>query len=271
MFTVGVLTPHAAAGPEFELPAMAPGGLQVVVERIPVGAAASTRPPAAAAELRALATTSALRGGVAALREASVDAIAYASTTTAYAIGSATEAVLAESLRRMAGVPVATSGLAASHALRACGVNRVALAHPPWFEIEMSALGTAYFREQGIDAVALTPARLPTDPIRVRPEQVIDWISSEVGGSTEAVFIAGSGFRGALAIAELERRTGKLVLEANQLLLWSILAEVGAAPEVDGYGRLFRTTPDLGILAPSAKLIRTDSSDLPATAQPRQH
>jgi maleate isomerase len=58
---------------------------------------------------------------------------------------------------------------------------------------------------------------------------------------TEAVFIAGTGFRAAHAIAELERRTGQLVLEANQVLLWSILAATGAKLQIDGYGRLFRT------------------------------
>jgi hypothetical protein len=31
-----------------------------------------------------------------------------------------------------------------------------------------------------------------------------------------------------------------LVLEANQVLLWSILAATGAKLQVDGYGRLFR-------------------------------
>jgi maleate cis-trans isomerase len=47
------------------------------------------------------------------------------------------------------------------------------------------------------------------------PEQVIDWVSTHVNTSTEAVFIVGNGFRAAHTIEELERRTGQLVLEAN--------------------------------------------------------
>ena len=242
--TVGVLTPHAASGPEVEIPEMAPATLDVVVARISRRGDSTVtipKPPSAAAHLRALATPTALRLAVASLREASVDVIAYASTTSGYAIGPAAEANLIRRLRRVAGVPVVTSGLAATQALKAFGVHRVALVHPPWFEADMADLGARYFRDQEIDVVTLTATPLPKHPDRVRPEQVIDYVSDHVDASTEAVFIAGTGFRAAHTIEELERRTGQLVLEANQVLLWSILAVTGAKLQVDGYGRLFRT------------------------------
>jgi hypothetical protein len=60
-----------------------------------------------------------------------------------------------------------------------------------------------------------------------------------VDPSTEAVFIACDGFRAARTIEELERRTGQPVLEANQVLLWSILAATGTTIHIQGYGRLF--------------------------------
>jgi Maleate cis-trans isomerase len=103
----------------------------------------------------------------------------------------------------------------------------------------------AYFREQEVEVVTLTTTTLPQDPDRVRSEQVIDWISNHADPSTEAVIIAGNGFRAADAIEELERRTGQLVLEANQVLLWSIFAATGVTLQVDGYGRLFRTVQTL--------------------------
>jgi maleate isomerase len=53
------------------------------------------------------------------------------------------------------------------------------------------------------------------------------------------VFIGGSGFRAARAIGPLEEQIGRPVLESNQVLLWSILAKVGADMEVTGFGRLF--------------------------------
>ncbi|TDU83564.1 maleate isomerase [Kribbella voronezhensis] len=242
--TVGVLTPHAAAGPEVEIPAMASATLEVIVTRIPRrrdSTVTSPESPSTAANLRTLATPAALRPAVESLREASVDAIAYASTTSGYAIGPPAETDLTRQLRDWAGVPVVTSGLAATQALKIFGVRRVALIHPPWFEEEMADLGARYFQDQEIDVVTLAATSLPEDPTQVRPEQVIAFVSEQVDASTEAVFIAGNGFRAASAIAELERRTGQLVLEANQVLLWSLLAATGTKLQIDGYGRLFRT------------------------------
>lgn len=166
--------------------------------------------------------------------------IAYASTTSGYAIGPAAEADLIRHLRDLAGVPVVTSGLAATQALKTFGVRRVALVHPPWFGEEMGDLGARYFGDEGIDVVTFTATSLPTDPEQVRPEQVIDYVADQVDASTEAVFIAGTGFRAAHTIEELERRTGQLVLEANQVLLWSILTTTGTKLQIDGYGGLFR-------------------------------
>jgi maleate isomerase len=238
--TVGVLTPHAAPGPEVEIPQMA--ALQVVVARItPPDDSTIPGPATAAADLRTLATPSAMRSAVDSLLGASVDVIAYASTTSGYAIGYAAEAELVGHLRRLAGVPIVTSGLAAMQALKAFGVRRVALIHPPWFEDEMGDLGAKYFRD--FDVVTLTATTLPKQPDQVRPEQVIDYLTDHVDASTEAVFIAGNGFRAAEAIETLEHRTGQLVLEANQVLLWSILAATGSRARVDGYGKLFHTAP----------------------------
>jgi hypothetical protein len=50
----------------------------------------------------------------------------------------------------------------------------------------------------------------------------------------EAVFIGGNGFRAARAVHHLECRTGRLVLEANQVLLWSVLEKAGAPVAVRG-------------------------------------
>ena len=175
---VGVLTPHVSPGPEVEIPEMAPAGVEVVVARTP----------------------GALQPAVARLCEASVDVIAYASTTSGYAIGRAAEVELVERLRQMSNVPVVTSGIAATRALAAFGAHRVAVVHPPWFDDDMGDLAAAYFRGQGFDVVVSTATSLPKDPGRVRPEHVIDWVSSNVDASTEAMFIAGNGFRAARAI-----------------------------------------------------------------------
>jgi maleate isomerase len=52
----------------------------------------------------------------------------------------------------------------------------------------------------------------------------------------------GNGFRAAAAIECLEAAIGRPVLTSNQVLLWGILAHVGAALEICGYGQLFADT-----------------------------
>jgi maleate isomerase len=241
MLRVGVLTPHAAAGPEVELPDMAPGRVTAVVARVrPADATASWTPPSTADGLRALAGPSEVDRAAAPFRGGSVEVVAYASTSSGYVLGHRGEAALVERVRRSCGVPVVASGSSAVEALRACGSRRVALVHPPWFDDEIDDLGIRYFRDQGFEVSLSTATGLPDDPARVRPEHVVDRVVRHVGDRADAVFIGGNGLRAARAIEELERRTGLLVLESNQVMLWSILAVTGTPWTVTGYGRLFR-------------------------------
>jgi maleate isomerase len=111
------------------------------------------------------------------------------------------------------------SGAAAVAGLRACAVQRVQLIHPPWFDDAFDALGVTYFRDHGFDAWVSKAMSLPRHPARVTTEQIVEWVVSHVADRAEAVFLAGTGFRTAQPIDELERRTGRTVVGANQALL----------------------------------------------------
>jgi maleate isomerase len=246
MISIGVLTPHAAPGPEVELPDMAAGRVVVRVSRITApGAAASASgtPPTSSSGLRELTAPAALDKAVAAFADESLDVVGYASTSTGYAIGFDAESTMVDRLSQRWSLPVVSASLSAGAALQALDVQRVAVVHPPWFDDEMNDLGAAYFRSQGFDAVSSTSADLTNDPSRIEPSTIIDWISSHVSDDAEAVFIGGTGFRAARAIEPLETRLGRPVIESNQALLWSILASVRAEFVVGGYGRLFGQEP----------------------------
>ena len=123
----------------------------------------------------------------------------------------------------------------------------VPLVHPPWFDDETNDLGAVYFQTQGFDAVATRADTLPDDPAQVRPGPVTDWVSHHLADHIEAVFLGGNGFHAVEAVEQIERRTGRLVLSANQVLLWSILAATRLPIEITAYGRLLRDglpTPD---------------------------
>jgi maleate isomerase len=246
---VGVLTPHTAAGPEIEIPDMSRGRVKVTVARIsppedPAGGN-PTGPPDAQA-LRALTAPGPVHAAAAVLvegsvDEGSVDVVVHASTTTGYALGARSEAALVRRLAAQCAVPVVASAAAAVEALRAFRVARLVLVHPPWFDDEMGRLGVAYFRHEGFDVTVLRATSLPGDPSRVHPADIIGWAGRHLDDGDEPLFLAGNGFRAARAIAELERHTGRLILSANQVLLWSLLRATGAPLVVEGYGKLFRS------------------------------
>jgi maleate isomerase len=244
--TVGVVTPHTAPGPEVELPAITSGRVDAVVFRTgspPAESCAAWRTvPSAHAELRASTELAAIDGAAAAFRDRTLGAVAHASTTSGYVIGYRDEQATVERLSQRFEVPAVASCTAAVAAMQKQRISRVQLVHPPWFDPQFDELGKAYFRGQGFNAVVTRAVGLPREPARVKPQHVVDWVEQHITDRAEAVFLAGNGFRAAGAIDELELRTGRLVLEANQALLWGILTATGSDWEVTGYGRLLRAS-----------------------------
>jgi maleate isomerase len=236
---VGVLTPHAATGPEEEIPAMARGRVMTCVARVSSDGANRTTP----AGLPTTTTAPSLAETVVLLGQGSLDVIVYASTSSAYAIGFEGEGAVVSRLSRRVGIPVLATCASAVRALRVLGAHRVALVHPPWFDSELNELGAAYFQSAGFDVLSSTSAAGPQDPDRIDVPAVCDWTAEHVSDDAEAVFIGGNGFRVAGAIATLEAAIGRSVLTSNQVLLWNVLAHADTALEVRGYGRLFVRAP----------------------------
>jgi maleate isomerase len=239
---IGVLTPHAAIGPEEEFSAMAPGRLvtrvlSVADKSVTVGAEGN--PPSTPLGLRALTAAPLLGEAARTLAGESVDVVGHASTTSGYVIGFDEETAMASRLSELLDVPVATTCASAVLALRALDVERVTLIGAAWFDSELNELGAAYFGSQGFDVVSSASADLSHNPRRIDPAAVCSWTLRHVGDDTEGVFIGGNGFRAARAIEGLESAMRRPVLTSNQVLLWSLLTQADAPVEITGYGRLF--------------------------------
>jgi maleate isomerase len=252
MTRVGLLSPHAAIGPEAEFPEMAPGRVVTCVARISsdgaaVGVGAT---PTTLSGLRALTAPPFLDAAADMLGRCSVDVIGYASTSSAYAIGFDAEAAVVSRLTRQVGTPVVATCVSAVLALRLLDVERIALVDPPWFDAELNNLGAAYFQNEGFEVVSSMSADLSRDPRRIEAAAVVEWTPRHVRDDAEAVFIGGNGFRAAGAIAPLEAAIGRPVLTSNQVLLWNLLAHAGATFEISGYGRLFLHKPRVADTGP---------------------
>lgn len=132
---------------------------------------------------------------------------------------------------------------AALLALRSHRIERISLVRPPWFGHEQNQFGAKYFQSQGFDVVDALLADLPNRPDQIEPPMVVEWVSQHVRDRAEAVVLGGNGFRAAGAVQELEDRHCRLVLEANQVLLWSVLRSLEVSVEIHGFGGLLQHPP----------------------------
>jgi maleate isomerase len=207
---------------------MAPPGVAIYAARVPfVDARAFAQPPHVdtAAEL---------------LAAAPLHAIIYAFASSSYLLGPEADTALQARLeQRTRGMPVVIPCLAAVAALRACGLRRLALIHPPWFGEEVTQAGAAYFRGHGFDVVSAGAVEPHRGFSEVHAGELYEWARTHVPAEAEAVFFGGNGLRAIGVIRALEEDLDRTVLTANQVALWQALRCGGMRAPLGGYGRLF--------------------------------
>jgi maleate isomerase len=244
---LGMLTPHADVGPESELQAMAPEGVVIHTARVPFGAmtaGGAMDPTIPLSPVRAFAEPPFVDDAAELLGAAPIAALGYAFTSSAYVLGAEDERAMVERLQeRAGGIPVAAATAAAVQALRAFGLERMALVHPPWFDDELNRLGAAYFESQGFEVGFCASAELPSDQKAIDPAALHQWTAARVPDDVQGVCIGGNGFRAVGAIEAIEADLGRPVVTANQALLWNLLTLTRHREMPIGYGRLFANAP----------------------------
>jgi maleate isomerase len=225
---IGVLTPHFDGVPESECWTLAPPGVAIYAARVPfVDARAFAQPPHVdtAAEL---------------LAAAPLHAIVYAFTSSSYLLGAEADTDLKARLEhRTHEIPVVIPCTAAVEALRACGLRRLALIHPPWFREEVTQAGATYFRGHGFDVVYAGSVEPHRGFSEVPAGELYAWARTHVPAEADAVFFGGNGLRAIGVIRALEEDWDRTVLTANQVALWQALRCGGTRAPLGGYGRLF--------------------------------
>jgi len=202
---VGLLTPHNDVVPEDEFSAMAPSGVAIHVARIPLGWRSGAAPPPIGLDaVRAFAAPPHVDEAVELVAAAPVSVIAYAFTSSSYLLGPEGDAALKSRLEsRSRGIPIVIPCPAVVLALRALGVSRLAIVHPPWFPAQLDELGADYFQKTGCEVVyAAAAIGLPASQTSIEPAQVYEWVRTRVPQSADAVFIGGGGLRTIAAIRE---------------------------------------------------------------------
>ncbi len=243
---MGVLTPAFDPVPESEAWAMAPQGVSIHASRVSIkrgDASSFAEPPHVDAAIELLA-------------DVKPTAILYAYTSSSYVLGAEAEEALLNRLEAVVpGIPIVLAAIAASEALRALNIRRVAVVHPPWFTEEVNRKGEDYFRSRGFEVVScarLTPLRTFAE---VPAAEVHDWVKANVPRQAEAALIAGNGLRAVGVIQALEAALGRPVLTANQVTFWQALRTAGVTAPISRYGQLFkRGAAQQGVAAAVASL-----------------
>jgi maleate cis-trans isomerase len=144
-------------------------------------------------------------------------------------------------LQAVADVPTSSTSLAFVDALRYLGIVRVAVAAT--YPAELAGLFTAFLAAADIEVVWLSGRGLNTAAevgATMGRREVLDLAARNDHPEAEAILLPDTALHTAAWLDELEERTHKTVLTANQVSLWKGLQLAGSPQPRPGLGRLLR-------------------------------
>lgn len=244
-FRLGVVTPHADIGPEAETQAMLSGVSATVhgarVDFAPMHPGGTIDEKIAHDPVLRFVHPDVLDRTVESLSSSPLDAVGLAFTSSSFKIGPEQERNLLARLSGVShGIRLETTGTAAVSAIRKLGLKRIAVMAPSWFDEPLCREGEAYFADQEVDVISVTPSGPEGGPLAIGPAATAEAVAKLVDRTgARTVFIAGNGQRAVGAIEHIESELDITVLTANQVLLWACLEGTGLRSRISGYGRLF--------------------------------
>ncbi|KAA9161403.1 maleate cis-trans isomerase [Amycolatopsis acidicola] len=143
-------------------------------------------------------------------------------------------------LAAAAGKPASSTSFAFVNAAKALGLKRVSVAAS--YPDDVAKLFVEFLGHGGIEVVSMSSEDIDTaaEVGRLSPEAVVDLAVSHDHPDADAVLIPDTAMRTLGVLGTIEERLGKPVLTANQVTIWEGLRLVGAVPEPDELGALFR-------------------------------
>ncbi|MBI3966424.1 MAG: aspartate/glutamate racemase family protein [Chloroflexi bacterium] len=153
-----------------------------------------------------------------------------------------------EMSRAAGGVPAVASSPSIAQALRYFGAKRISVATPyvQWNNDRLAE----YFTAAGFDVLNVAGDPRVADGHSQHmndqdPAEIADFATSICRDEADAIFCACSAWRAVEVIAEIERRTGRLVVTTNQATIWRTLKKIGISETKPGFGRLLAEMPPI--------------------------
>jgi len=170
-------------------------------------------------------------------------AVAYACTSVSFARGPGYDRTIAERIAKAAGAPATTTATAMVAALRALGVQRVAVAAP--YLDEVCARLRRFLEASGLDVVSLENLNLRGMAItEVTGAEVLALGKRADRAEAQAIFLSCTNLRTFDVLASLEQAVGKPVVSSNLATMWHALRLAGRTPRLDGLGQLYQGVGD---------------------------
>lgn len=175
------------------------------------------------------------------LADAHCDVIAWNGTSGGW-LGLQTDRALCAAIERETGIPALTTTEATLQACRVYGVRQMGLAVP--YEGNVIQAITRTFQQEGVEVSSARGLNLRVNTAFAEvPQETIRTLIAEVATKAEAVNIFCTNFPGAPLVEEMERVTGKLILDSVTVTVWATLQRTGITTGVSGWGRLLRENP----------------------------
>lgn len=176
------------------------------------------------------------------------DVIAFCCTVGSMVEGPGHDARIMSLIKDTAGTPATTTTTGVVEALRYLGVQRLSIATPYTADVNtveksiMEALGFSVMRIESVFA-HVAPEDFRNTMIERCTTSDVYRLAREVDcPEADAILISCTNFPAIDVIESLERDLGKPVISSNQATMWSALRLLGIEGEVEGYGRLLRST-----------------------------
>jgi len=233
---LGLIIPSVNTMSEPQFNRLAPAGLTVHVSRARVAGEWKRPLPEMATEIASAARL---------LGDCGCDLIVFHCTDTSMTEGPKGEERILSLIRDATGIAALATSRLVRDALTALGMRSMVLLSP----YRMNDNVIRYLRAAGFEvvhdvALGLTAREFTT----VTPPQWADLARANDRASADGIFLSCTNTTQIDAIAEIEARLGKPVVNSNQAVLWGALGRLGAAlgplPAMPQLGRLMQHVPE---------------------------
>ncbi|MFE9394555.1 decarboxylase [Streptomyces flavidovirens] len=180
-----------------------------------------------------------LAAGVEELRLAGAEAVVWACTSGSFVHGPAGARDQVSLLAQAAGLPASSTSFAFTHAVRALGATRVAVAAT--YPDDVAAYFTDFLKAADIEVVATLGSGIVTaaEVGTWGRDEVLELARAGDRPDAEAVLLPDTALHTAAYLPELEEALGKPVLTANQVTVWEALRLADRRVRTKHLGALF--------------------------------